>query len=356
MREKHKHVPVVIAGAVIATALAGCGKADNLNPKPEKYIELGQYKGLTYELSSGEVSEEDIEEELYYLASSFAEDEILDEGVVQEGDVANIDYVGTLDGVAFDGGTASGYDLTIGSHTFIDGFEDGLVGARIGDTVDLNLTFPENYGAEELAGQDVVFTVTVNYVTRADVPEVTDEFITEVSEGQYTNVEDYKAALEEQMQAENVDYENQLVYTELLQMAVDNATVKNDLPQEYIQEKVNRMLINVQDYASAYNLDLESFLDQYMGLTKDEYNSQAIEYAEKAAKESLVVQAIADKEGISISDEELQEAIDTYVEEYGYESEEDFTENTDMDDFKEYILTSKVEDFLYENAKITGAE
>lgn len=356
MRKKHKIVRAMIAGAVAAVALTGCGKADNTNPKPEDYIELGQYKGLSYEMSSGEVTEDDIEDEMAYLASSFAEEETVTTGVVEDGDIANIDYVGTLNGVAFDGGTAEGYDLTIGSHTFIDGFEDGLIGAAIGKTTDLNLTFPENYGEASLAGQDVVFAVTVNYVKRSTIPEITDDFIAKISEGQYDNVEDYRAALVDQMKEDNLTYENQLVYSQLLEMATENATVIKDIPQEYIQEKVNRMLINVQDYAEAYNLDLETFLDQNMGLTKEEYNSQAIEYAKKAAKESLVVEAIADKEGITISDDELQEAIDNYVKEYGYEDEEDFTANTDMDDFKEYILTSKVEDFLYENAKITQAE
>ncbi len=356
MRKKHKHVVAIVAGTMVLTMFAGCGKADNTNPKPEEYIELGAYKGLTYEKSSGEVSEDDLQEELIYLASSFAEDEILTEGVVENGDVANIDYVGTLNGVAFDGGTASGYDLSIGSHTFIDGFEAGLVGVAIGDTVDLNLTFPENYGAADLAGQAVVFKVTVNSVKRADIPDITDEFIKEISQGEYTNVEDYKAALEEQMKAENIEYENQQIYAQLLQMAVDNATVKKDIPQEYIQAKVNRMLINVQDYAKAYNLDVETFLSQQMGLTKDEYTEQSIEYAKNAAKQSLVIQAIANAENISISDDELQEAIDVYVQQYNYKNEEEFTSSTNMDDFKEYILTSKIEDFLYENASIKEAE
>ena len=356
MRKLKMLITAVAAGSIAAMTLAGCGKADNANPKPEDYIELGLYKGLEYNMPSGDVTEDEIEDEMAYLAGSFSTQEEITEGEVQSGDVANIDYEGKLDGVAFDGGTAAGYDLTIGSHTFIDGFEDGLVGVAIGDTVDLNLTFPEDYGASELAGQDVVFTVKVNYVTRDNIPDITDDFIEEISEGQYTNVEDYRAALEEQMKSENLEYLEQQIYTDLLKMAVENASVKSEIPQEYVQAKVARMLINVQDYAEAYNMDLDSFLEQYMGMTKDEYNTQSVEYAKDAAKESLVIRAIADAEGISVSDEEMQKAIDEYVEQYGYEDEEDFKSQTNMDDFEEYILTSKVEDFLYENANIIREE
>lgn len=352
MRKMRVVVSAVLAGMILAMTLTGCGKVDNANPKPEDYIELGLYKGLEYEMPSGEVTEEEIQEELMYLASSVATQEVITEGTVENGDLANIDYIGTLNGVAFDGGTAQGYDLSIGSHTFIDGFEDGLLGVNIGDTVDLNLTFPENYGAADLAGQAVVFTVTVNYVTRDNIPEITDELIKEISEGQYTNLEDYKADLVEQMKADNLEYINSQAYTELLKMAVDNAEVIKDIPQEYIQGKISRMLINVQDYAKAYGMDIESFLQQYMGLTQEEYKSQSIEYAVEAAKQSLVLQAIAAAEGISISDEEMQQAIDEYVELYNYKDEDDFRSQTNMDDFEEYILTSKVEEFLYENAKI----
>ena len=353
MRKIKVVVSAFLTGTLLAMTLTGCGKVDNANPKPEDYIKLGLYKGLEYKMPSGEVTEEEIQDELMYLASSLATQEVVTEGVVENGDLANIDYMGKLDGVAFDGGTAQGYDLSIGSHSFIDGFEEGLIGTAIGDTVDLNLTFPEEYHADNLAGQDVVFTVTVNYVTKDIIPELTDEVIKELSNGEYTNIEDYKAALEEQMVADNLEYNNLQVYTELLHMAVDNAEVVKDIPQDYIQTKISRMLINVQDYAKAYNMDLESFLEQYMGMTKEEYNAQSIEYAVEAAKQSLVIRAIAAAEGIAVSEEDMQKAINEYIEQYGYKDEADFRAQTNMDDFEEYILTSKVEDFLYENANLT---
>lgn len=349
MRKRHNFIAVMLVGAAVAISLIGCGKADDNNMKPEDYIELGLYKGLEITKPSGEVSEEDVEDELNYLANAYAEEEVLTEGTVCEGDVANIDYEGKKDGVAFQGGTAQGYDLTIGSHTFIDGFEDGLIGKKIGDTVDLNLTFPENY-TPELAGADVVFTVKINSVKRYIAPEITDELIKEISEGEYDNVEDYKAALEEQIREDDAEYAELQMYTDLLSMAVDNATIIKDIPNDFIQAKIARLLLNAQDYANAYGLDFDTFLEQHMQMTQEEYNAQSVEYAKKAAKQSLVLQAIANAEGIEVTDEELEKGIDDYVQMYNYSSRDEFINSTNMDDFKEYILTSKVEEFLYNNA------
>lgn len=351
MRKKSNIMAVVMTGVLAVLSMTGCGEAKNANPKPEDYIQLGQYKGLEYVRASGEVTEEEIQSEMEYLASSFASEETLTEGKVENGDTANIDYVGTLDGVAFEGGTANGYDLIIGSHNFIDGFEDGLIGVEIGDTVDLNLTFPENY-SEDLAGKDVVFSVTVHSVRRSVIPEITDEFITEISQGQYTNVKDYKDALIEEMSAEKREYDESVIYASLLDMAVENATVIKDIPQDYIQSKVNQILLNMQDYANAYGVSINELINDYMQMTVEEYNAQAVEYAKKAAVESLVVMAIANAEGISVTDKDLEEAIEKNYEVYGFESAEEFKNTEDMEEFREYILTSKVEDFLFEAASI----
>lgn len=352
MRKTKVMIASLVAINLLAMILTACGKEESSIPNPDEYITLGQYKGLEYDMTPTQITEDDIEEEMNFLASSYATSEVLTEGEVKEGDVANIDFEGKLDGVAFDGGTSKGYDLTIGSHSFIDGFEEGLVGVSIGDTVDLNLTFPENYGAANLAGKDVVFTVTVNSVKRDVLPEINDDFIKEISKNQYKTVEEYKIALQKQMAEDDAKNSELRALSELLKMAVANAKVNKDIPNAYIQSKVNRMLINVQDYAKTYNMDVDSFLEQYMGLSRSEYNAQSIEYAKEAAKQSLVIWAIAQKEDLLVTDEELNKAINEYIEQYGYKDEEDFRSKTDMNDFTEYILTSKVEDFLYENAKL----
>jgi trigger factor len=159
------------------------------------YVTLGEYKGLNVSLEEMKVTDEDVEDEIAYNMRLSEIYESLEEGTVHDGDVANIDYEGKLDGEAFDGGTAKGYDLEIGSGTFIDGFEDGLIGVAVGDTVDLTLTFPENYSNEDLAGQETVFTVTVNEIKRT--PELTDEHAETLSDGEYTDAASYRASVRE---------------------------------------------------------------------------------------------------------------------------------------------------------------
>lgn len=337
---------VVLASAFMLT---GCnevsGKID-----PFDYIELGDYKGLSVDKQVHEVTEEEIEDELNTLVSAYATKEVLDSGSIQSGDVANIDYVGKKDGVAFNGGTAQGYDLGIGTGTFIPGFEDGLVGAKVGETVDLNLTFPENYGNAELAGQEVVFTVTVNSIERTTLPEITDEFISEISDGNITSVAQYKKELEEQIVAEYDEYNELQYYKDLWDQAVENATVLKDLPADMIADKTSKMVINSQQYARSYGLSFDDFINQYMGLTKEQFNSEAASYAIEATKESLVLRAIAQKEGISVSEDELNAAIDEYTSLGNYKDRDEFLATTNLDDLEEFVLQSKVEDFIAANA------
>lgn len=327
--------------------LMGCNSS-TINP--DDYIELGQYKGLKVERATHVVTDEEIQDELDTLAASYATEEEVADGVVENGDIANIDYVGKKDGVAFNGGTSSGYDLDIGSGTFIPGFESGLVGVKVGDTVDLNLTFPENYGNAELAGADVIFTVTVNSIKRRNIPEITDDFISEISGGKITTVEEYNEILEEMIIAEYEEYNDLQYYEDLWNTAVDNATVKKDFPSELINEKTSRMVVNAQKYATSYGMKFSDFVEQHMGMTSDEFYKEAADYAQKAAKESLVLMAISEKEGISITDEDRDKAINDYISMGAYSSKEDFETNNDMEDFDEYVLLSKVEDFLAENA------
>lgn len=341
---------------LLVLILTGCEYSDVVEDNPASYVQLGQYKGLEVELNDHEVTDEELEEEFNLLASNYSTTQIVEEGVVASGDVVNIDYEGKKDGVAFAGGTAQGTDLTIGSGTFIPGFEEGLIGVNVGDTVDLNLTFPEEYQSTELAGQDVVFTVKVNHIAKEILPEITDDFIKEISGGEFATVEEYSKKLEEQIISEYAEFQKLQMYEDLWNMAVDNATLVKEFPEEIRQEKISRMLINVQKYAASAGMSVDDFIQQQMGITREEYNKQAVEYAQVAVKESAVLAAICEKEGITLSDEEFEAAIDKYVKDYGYSSREDFTETQDMNEFREYILTSMVQDFLAENAVIKNKQ
>ena len=200
------------------------------------YVELGEYKGLTVEVSPTTVTDEEVLKQIRANAGSDILEEVT-EGTVEEGDTANIDYEGKLDGEAFDGGTAKDTDLEIGSGTFIPGFEDGLIGVKIGDTVDLPLTFPENY-TEELAGKDVVFTVTVNSVKR--MPELTDDLVNQITDGEYTDVDSYKESVRKDLEDAKVASRPSEINNSLLTQIAATSTIK-EYPQELVDYAANNM-------------------------------------------------------------------------------------------------------------------
>ena len=190
------------------------------------------------------------------------------------------------------------------------------------------------------------------------VPEITDEFINRISEGQYKNVGEYEAALVDQMRSEYDEFYELQYYEDIWNQAVDNATVIRDFPKEYLQKKTERSIISARKYAQSLNMSFEDFVREKMGLTVDEFNAQAIEYAEVAAKESMVLEAIAKAENITVSDEEIEKAIKEYVDLGAFDSEEAFRNEGPerMEELREYILTSKVQDFLVKNADTSGLE
>ena len=178
--------------------------------------------------------------------------EEIKEGTVENGDVANIDYEGKLNGKAFDGGTAEGYDLTIGSGSFIDGFEDGLIGKKIGDTVDLNLTFPKDYSSTDLAGKEVVFTVKINSVKRA--PKLTDKLAAEISNNEYKTAEAYNNYIKKDLENTKKENQHNQELNDLVALAYQNATV-NDYPQEMIDYQLEQVTSYYKSYADQYGME-----------------------------------------------------------------------------------------------------
>lgn len=342
---------------VLIMAFTGCNKnTSGINAL--EYIELGEYKGLKVERMDTTVTDNDIQGEIDNVIKSLGKkQEITDRDVVESGDIANIDYTGTKDGVAFEGGSSVGFDLTIGSGQFIDGFEDGLIGAKVGETVVLKLTFPEEYpNNPDLAGAPVEFAVKINSINKIVYPEMTDSFIKEQTGGEYTTVKAYKEGIREDLEKEKSEYADTRMYSDLLEQAIANAKEIKDFPKDYLADKKKIIQENAKSYADSYGVDFDTFLVTYMGLSQDEFEKQCDEYAKKAAKEVLVVKAIAEKEGISVSKSEMNDAVKEYTEMYGYESEKAFKEDTNMDQFNEYVLESKVQEFLADNAVVTVSD
>ena len=288
---------------LLSTLLTACGKNKTIlfsSVDFDKALTLAEYKGITLDTSSDEYGEfydnvivSDIKNNSLYIEKT--------EGTVSEGDIANIDYVGKKDGVAFEGGTAEGYDLEIGSNSFIEGFESGLIGAEIGKTIDLNLTFPEDYGNEELNGADVVFTVTVNSVQTTDGVEPKDIY----EDLGYKTLKEYENDVKERA-TENY----------FLNLVRSKSEIK-----EYPDEDVKTLKTQIKDalnnnFTSYYGMSLESYLTQN-GMTMIDFENNLLNNQVKPLiAETMPLYAILDKEGVKITDEDIETKLDELVKEY----------------------------------------
>ena len=365
-----KKIGKVLVAGLIGLQLIGCSNQTTANTEEKQevaetteilrfneidadaYVTLGDYKGLEVVGSSTEISDEEVESYIEYLLSMSGEvTEVTDRDVVQNGDIANIDYEGKKDGVAFEGGTDTGYDLTIGSGTFIPGFEEGLAGVKKGETVDLNLTFPENYSAADLAGAEVVFTVTVNGIYESVAPEFNDEFVASFEIENVTTTEEYRAYLKSMMEESEKEYALQEIQTQVITLVTQNAEVL-DAPEGLVNKFYNINMENMTYQASMYGMDLESFVSAYYGIDSETFETETMAAAKESAKQALVCLKIAKEENLLISDEELNTSIEERYAEYGYTSAEEFRSLVDLEEYRDSLLLNKVVDFLVENATI----
>ena len=316
-------------------------------------VVLGDYKGLEVVSNVVTITDEDVENYIDYMLSMSPElIEITDRDVVENGDVANIDYEGKKDGVAFDGGTAQGYNLGIGSGSFIPGFEDGLVGVKVGETVDLNLTFPENYGAADLAGAKVVFTVTVNSISKEVTPEFNDEYAAGLGIENVKTADEYRVYLKGMMQENENESALQDVQTQVITQVTDRSTV-TEVPQELVDKFYQVNINNMTYQAGMYGMDLETFVSAYYGMDSETFEAETVAAAEISAKQAMVCLKIAQEENLSVSDEELNTSAEERFAEYGYTTADDFKASIDMEEYRDSLLLNKVVDFLVENATIT---
>lgn len=384
---RRKWITAVLTGIVAAAVFAGCGnKAENeVTPTPTPEVQateapqetitpteaptaepteapavtddiaktkvtLGQYKGLTlYEVDS-----ETVALELLAVLEEFAELVVVDRAAV-EGDTVNINYVGKKDGVPFDGGTddsEAGTNLLLGSGQFIDGFEEGLIGAVAGEVRDLNLTFPENYGSAELAGQSVVFTVTVNAVQEEVVPEASDDFAKE-NLG-YDTWSEYVIQLYSAMNKDSF-------YEQITESIMASSTVENYPAAEITKEKqrvYDYYYAYAEYYGSYYGIDVETSLMYFFGFESlDALGEWAEECAYEVVKNNLILTEIATAEQLTMSEEEYQNVVAQLAEVYGYGSDTaGFLEAYDEEEVKKSILLDHVMNYIVSQATIIEAD
>lgn len=348
-----RRIALLLAMAV-SLMITACGSKEYLKDiKASKYVTLGNYVGIA--ASAAEPVVEDGLVDMYiqlYVLPQYATSESVTDGAVELGDVTNIDFTGYIDGEAFEGGTGAGFDLTIGSHQFIDGFEDGLIGAKVGETVSLDLAFPDPYDNNpDLSGVPVVFEVTVNSITRQKMPEYTDAFVKTLGiEGCETTkqLEDYlyNSFYESEVQT----YENTIENT-LTDTIMAGCTFKEP-PTQMVDRFYQNLKDSMTAQATVQNMTLVQYMQMYYGMSADEYETRFKEDALTAAQQYIMYQAIADVEGLNPTDEQIQEEISSRVEAYNYESEEEYRKSTDLEMLREQLMKKNVMEFLKENGNI----
>lgn len=357
-----KKIKLIMLFAMMAAMLCACGKkgddslSDNqIEVDPDDYVKLGDYSGLSVEVTYYDYSEEDVkncvdsELEFYvdYYANSYNLDLYdyqvdLSANTVAQGSIVNMDYTGRIDGVAFEGGSAEGAHLVIGSGKFIPGFEDGLVDKQVGETVDLDLTFPEDYQNADYAGKNAVFTVSINSIDTRSMPEYTDELIQTLNISQdITTYQQYEDYIRQYLQ-DSCDDANEEMRRESIWNAAYGTCEISDPPQQMVDSFYEDLNEYFETYAQYYSMDLETFISSQMSMDMETYQEKNREAATEEAKKELAYMAIAKAEGIVVDDAMMQEAAEAEYADYGYESADAMIQTMGKADFSSYVMRQKV--------------
>ncbi|MCI8417137.1 MAG: trigger factor [Lachnospiraceae bacterium] len=316
-----------------------------------KLLALGDYKSIQVQAMDTEPTEEEEQREMDTLLEGYAElVEVEGKTVIEEGDVVNLDFRGLIDGEPFEGGTSGegGYDLTIGSGKFIKGFEEQLVGKELGKSYDLDLAFPENYGNPELNGKPVVFQVTINKIQEKIVPELTDTFVQENLE--YDSVEALKTGIREELRTQKEAVALDKKYSDVLTALVEASSF--EVSQAEIEAEKSRIISSNETMAAAYGIDLETYLLYFMnGISVEEFERQCETTADIRIKASLVVEAVAEAEAITMSDQEYTQEAEAMMGQYGFTSLEEFEAAYTKEVILDNLIYDKTMDFLIGLAK-----
>jgi len=314
--------------------------------KPE--VTLGNYKGVEVSKVSAEVTEEEIAAELERLQQRHAELSVVEEGAAQDGDISVIDFEGFVDGEAFEGGKAERYSLELGSNSFIPGFEEQVVGMELGDFKDVEVTFPESYQAENLAGKPAVFKVKLHELKRKSLPALDDEFAKDVSE--FDTLEEYKKDLASKLQVNKEQEAKQAQEAEVISKVAEAATV--EVPAAMVETEQDYMLKDFENRLRMQGMTLDLYY-QFSGQNEQALLDQMKGDAEKRVLNNLVLEAVAKAEALVVSEEEISEELENLSKAYNRPAEEIrtiFTQNGNMENLTEDLLLRKAIKFLVENS------
>ena len=375
---KKRAVAAILAAAIV-TAMTGCGNSGSQTESAtaatteqaaeeewmndptaylsgitaSDYVDLpADYASLTVEVEPpAVVTDEEVDAAIENQRQARRElKEVTRRTKVQEGDVVNIDYIGRIDGEEFDGGSAEGYDLEIGSGSFIEGFEEGLIDQKVGDTVTLELTFPQDYGDSTKAGVDAEFEVTINSIQEYVVPQLTDQFVAELGiTDEFGNAVNTVDGLRTYTRNSIVE-SKESQYTQRLEEAIRNtlsekSTFKKDLPAAMVKRNNDAIVSELTLYAQQYGIDLKTLMQLAYGSTEDSYMQDINDVAVENVKKSIILKAIGDKEGLCLTDDQFQAELEVAVSNSGFTSVEEVARE-DVEAYREILDKRKVMDFL----------
>lgn len=319
MRKDCKIKILALVIMLMTSLLSSCGDGlvipDEYNYDDlSQFITLGKYNGLEYEDVKAQVSADELQQSINELLADTADSEQIKNGTVKEDSKINIDYCGSIDGVEFDGGSAEGVDVDMADNNFIDGFAEGILGHEAGTTFDIHVTFPENYGAEELAGKDAVFKITVNYIEEESVPEYNDEWVKKNTD--FDTVEEFEKSLKEEiLNNKSTDSANDQ-REELFSRILDDSKVI-EYPETEYNNRYNKIVETYKNYAKSSDIEWEKYLSDEMGMTEKDFEEMAEKTAKTAVKQELVIHAIAAAENIIPSKDDYRSYLDKLLEDAG---------------------------------------
>lgn len=314
--------------------------------KPE--IKLGKYKGVKVEAMDTTVTDEDVQAELDKVKEQNARLVAADDKAVEDGDQTTIDFEGFVDGEAFEGGKGEDYPLTIGSHSFIDTFEEQLIGKKVGEEVEVNVTFPEEYQAKELAGKPAMFKVTIKEIKVKEYPEIDDDFAQDVSE--FDTLDEYKADIKKNLEDKKTQEAEADKESKVIEAIVKDSEM--DIPEKMIEAQAQQMLEEFAQNIAMQGISFEQYL-QFTGATVEQLREQVTPQAKARVESSLVLEAIVKAEKIEATDEEFDEEVKKMAERYQMEVDKinELLSDDDKNNIKADICAKKAAKFVVEKAK-----
>lgn len=318
--------------------------------RPE--VTLGEYKGLEVDKVPTDITDEEVETELKKAQEQNAREVKVEDRAVKEGDVITLDYAGTIDGVPFDGGTATSQTLEIGSHSFVDTFEDQLVGMNIGDEKDVEVTFPEEYHSAEVAGKPAIFHVKVLGITQKELPDIDDDFAQDTTE--FDSLDEYKEDIRKKLKLAKEEQAKNTMSNQLIDKVIEGAEM--DIPEAMIEAQVDQMTQEMQQRVSYQGITFDQYL-QFTGQDPDAFRENMKPEAKKRIQGSLVLEQIAKEENITADDEDIKKEVERMAEMYqmGADQIEQFLPDEEKESMKNNLATQKAVDFLLDNASIVEA-